>query len=198
MIVVACNTATTNAISTLRGNYTVPLICKEHAINRAELQTHTKSIGILATQGTLNSELFHQTAQALTEDITLTEIVGKGLVPLIEEGHLKSPEMIKLLQKYIAPMIHAKVDHIVLGCSHYPYLIPTLTKLLPKGIKIIDSGEAVAKQTQIILKEFSLLSSEILKPSLQFYSNGDRDREATLHLLLSKYKEVIEIKKREF
>ena len=115
IIVVACNTATTNAISLLRARYAVPFIGIEPAIRPAALQTHTKSVGILATKGTLNSELFHQTSKEFTNNISITEVVGEGLVPLIEEGRLDSHELLQLLEKYIQPMLDAKVDHIVLG-----------------------------------------------------------------------------------
>ena len=194
IIVVACNTATTNAIKILRESYDVPFIGIEPAIKPAALQTHSKSIGILATKGTLSSALFHKTSEAISEDITIIEVIGEGLVPLIEEGRLESAEMDRLLEKYTRPMIDAQVDHIVLGCSHYPYIIPQLRKWVPNSIKIIDSGEAVAIQTKAVLKRLGLLSSEISQPTLQFFSNKDI---ATLKYLLQEVPKLI-IEKREF
>jgi len=195
MIVVACNTATTNAIAVLRENYDIPFIGIEPAIKPAALRTHSKSIGILATKGTLSSHLFHQTSQALTDDISITEIIGAGLVPLIEAGILDSPEIIQLLKKYIQPMLDAQVDHIVLGCSHYPYLIPQLEKLIPPHITIIDSGAAVAQQTKNLLEEHNLLNTDNHVPLLQFFTNSEID---TLRLLLRDYADRIEIEEREF
>jgi len=195
LIVVACNTATTNAISQLRANYSVPFIGIEPAIKPAALHTHTKNIGILATQGTLSSDLFHQTAQAFTNSIKITEVVGEGLVPMIESGDLDSPKLLELLRSYVAPMLAAKVDHIVLGCSHYPYLIPQLRSLIPKDIKIIDSGAAVARQTQSVLEKFDLLNTETSAPQLRFYSNTKID---TLKQLLEDYSEKIEIFQQKF
>ena len=84
---------------------------------------------------------------------TIIEQVGHGLVKLIEDGNLYSPEMTQLLKEYLQPMIDANIDYLVLGCSHYPYLIPQIKKILPEHIQIIDSGEAVARQTQNILRE---------------------------------------------
>lgn len=195
MIVVACNTATTNAIAVLRENYDIPFIGIEPAIKPAALRTHSKSIGILATKGTLSSHLFHRTSQAFTDDISITEVTGEGLVPLIEAGILDSPEIIQLLKKYIQPMLDARVDHIVLGCSHYPYLIPQLEKLIPPHITIIDSGAAVAQQTKNLLEEHNLLNTDKHVPLLQFFTNSEID---TLRLLLRDYADRIEIEEREF
>ena len=152
LIVVACNTATTNAIVELRADYDIPFIGIEPAIKPAANNSKTQVIGILATKGTLNSELFNKTAE-MFQNTKIIEQVGYGLVQLIEDGNLNSPEMTQLLESYLQPMIDANIDYLVLGCSHYPYLIPQIKKILPEHIQIIDSGEAVARQTQNILRE---------------------------------------------
>ena len=195
IIVVACNTATTNAISTLREKYTIPIIGIEPAIKPAALKTKSRSIGILATKGTLSSALFSQTNKEFTKDISVVEIIGEGLVPLIEAGNLDGPEMVKLLKKHTKPMIDANVDFVVLGCSHYPYIIPTLRKILPKNVEIIDSGEAVAKQTKTVLQSLNLLREENTKPKLQFYTNAES---GTLKFLLKDYLEKITVEKMDF
>lgn len=172
IIVVACNTATTNAIKELRSSYNVPFIGIEPAIKPAANQSKTQTIGILATKGTLNSELFHKTSSLFSET-KIIEQIGHGLVQLIETGKLNSDETNKLLQEYLAPMIEKDIDYLVLGCSHYPYLIPQIKKILPKHIKIIDSGEAVAKQTKNILEKNNLLNFNNIKGNTIFYSNSD-------------------------
>ena len=169
LIVVACNTATTNAIQELRAKYNIPFIGIEPAIKPAVTHSKTQIIGILATQGTLNSELFNKTTEKY-QDTKIIEQVGHGLVQLIENGDIHSTEMTKLLQSYLTPMIDANIDYLVLGCSHYPYLIPQIKKILPEHIKIIDSGEAVAKQTQNVLKtKVGFSTAENSKPI--FYTN---------------------------
>ncbi|MEO7977335.1 glutamate racemase [Flavobacterium sp.] len=169
LIVVACNTATTNAISELRAEYDIPFIGIEPAIKPAANNSKTQVIGILATKGTLNSELFNKTAE-MFHDTKIIEQVGYGLVQLIEDGNLNSPEMTQLLESYLKPMIDANIDYLVLGCSHYPYLIPQIKKILPEHIHIIDSGEAVARQTQAILREkVGFCDSEKMNPV--FYTN---------------------------
>lgn len=175
IIVVACNTATTNAISELRASYKVPFIGIEPAIKPASLNTKTKAVGILATKGTLSSSLFHTTSNIYSREIKVIEQVGEGIVPLIEEGKLNSPELKELLSAYLKPMIESNIDYLVLGCTHYPYLIPLLTELLPKSVKIIDSGQAVAKQTKAILDQNNLLITKKKAPLIQFYTNRNID-----------------------
>ncbi|UPT69381.1 MAG: glutamate racemase [Flavobacterium sp. JAD_PAG50586_2] len=172
IIVVACNTATTNAIKELRAKYDVPFIGIEPAIKPAAVNSQNHVIGILATQGTLNSELFHQTAEKF-HDTKIIEQIGHGLVPLIENGEMNSSEMNKLLHQYLEPMIEANIDYLVLGCSHYPYLIPQIKKILPKDIKIIDSGEAVARQTKSVLMEKVGLNTKKHQGKSVFFTNSD-------------------------
>ncbi|WP_336065591.1 glutamate racemase [Mesoflavibacter sp. CH_XMU1404-2] len=173
IIVVACNTATTNAIKHLRQKYDVPFIGIEPAIKPAALQTQTKAIGILATKGTLSSELFYNTSQLYSNGIEVVEQEGEGIVQLIESGKINSEEMKALLEIYLKPMLKANIDYLVLGCTHYPYLIPQLLKMLPNHIKIIDSGEAVARQTKAVLKQLNLLNLSNIKPDLKFYINSN-------------------------
>ena len=98
---------------------------------------------------------------------------GAGLVELIEKGKASSEETRTLVRKYIEPMVSSGIDHLVLGCTHYPYLIPILKEELPSNVKIIDCGEAVAKQTYRVLEKNQLLASDHGKTSHHFYSNSD-------------------------
>ena len=172
LIVVACNTATTNAISILRQTYHIPFIGIEPAIKPAALNTKTKTVGILATQGTLSSELFHKTTDLFASEIIVIERIGEGIVELIEGGELYSDAMRALLKLYLQPMIDADIDYLVLGCTHYPYLIPLLVELLPNHVKIIDSGEAVARQTKAVLEKHNLLNTQTKKGKYKFFTNG--------------------------
>ncbi len=187
LIVVACNTATTNAIEYLRANYDVPFIGIEPAIKPASIKTKTNKIGILATKGTLNSSLFEKTSASINKDILIIEQVGNGLVKLIESGKLYSKEMTDLLEKYISPMVSSKCDCIVLGCTHYPYLIPQIREIVGNNIKIIDSGEAVAKQTKNILTQNNMHSSSKNNKFNSFYINKE---ENILNIVLENYKDL--------
>ncbi|WP_353150599.1 glutamate racemase [Flavobacterium sp.] len=173
IIIVACNTATTNAIKVLRATYDIPFIGIEPAIKPAALHTKTQKIGILATQGTLNSALFHQTV-ALYSDVKVVEQIGYELVQLIESGAIHSEKMTQLLNDYLLPMVAEGIDYLVLGCTHYPYLIPQIKQIIPNHIKIIDSGEAVAKQTKHILDVNNLFNTTN-KVFQSFYINNPKE-----------------------
>jgi glutamate racemase len=194
-IVVACNTATTNAIKILREKYDVPFIGIEPAIKPAALKTQTNTIGILATKGTLNSDLFEKTSNTINQEIIRKEIIGKGLVELIEEGKLYSEEMTTLLSSYITPLTKENVDCLVLGCTHYPYLIPQIRKLVGNKIQIIDSGEAVAKQTKTILEKHDLIHAVNNNSSHQFYTNKDK---TVLEMLISNKDTKITVLEKDF
>lgn len=175
IVVVACNTATTNAISILRENYDVPFIGIEPAIKPAALNTKTNCIGILATRGTLSSALFHETSQRYTKNLNVIEQEGNGIVELIEDGALFSTEMEKLLENYLSPMLDANMDCLVLGCTHYHFLTPILKKILPKNVTIIESGPAVARQTKAVLHEQNLLNKSGFSSQHSFYTNGSKE-----------------------
>lgn len=171
MIVVACNTATTNAIKILRETYSVPFIGIEPAIKPAALQTKTNKIGVLATKGTLSSELFANTSEQFRSSKNIIEIEGNGLVTLIENGEIDATR--PLLTQYLSPIVDEGVDYIVLGCTHYPFLIPIIKSIIPNHIKIIDSGEAVAKQTKNILEKNNLINESNNNTFQNFETNGN-------------------------
>lgn len=188
MIVVACNTATTNAIKELRDSYKIPFIGIEPAIKPAANNSKTQIIGILATKGTLSSDLFHKTSSSFT-NVKIIEQIGHGLVQLIENGDIDTNEMLELLKSYLLPMVEKNIDYLVLGCSHYPYLIPQIRKIIPSNIKIIDSGEAVAMQTKNMLIKNELLTIKNNNISNIFYTNSNS--KVLKNILNNKY-EVIE------
>ena len=170
VIVVACNTATTNSIFEMRQHFDIPIVGIEPAIKPAATNSKTQTIGILATKGTLNSALFSHSV-ATYKHIKIVEQIGHGLVQLIENGDADSAEMTELLQTYLQPMIDQNIDYLVLGCSHYPFLIPQIRAILPSHITIVDSGEAVAKQTLHILQNIVGLNDGVRQPQTIFHTN---------------------------
>ena len=110
-------------------------------------------------------------------------------------GEIDDSEINILLNKYLQPMLKKDIDYLVLGCSHYPYLIPQLKKILPKQVKIIDSGIAVANQTKIVLIQNNLLANSVRKPTLCFYTNTNS---STLEFLLNKNLNKISIQTKAF
>ena len=173
LVVVACNTATTNCIELLRKTYQIPIVGIEPAIKPAALQTKTGVVGVLATKGTLSSGLFHETSSAYGEGVRILEKEGKHLVQMIESGMLQSEEIEQLLQTYIQPMIEQRVDHLVLGCTHYPFLMPILTRILPQHIKIVNCNGAVAKQVERVLNKKELGCESQNLGSTTYFCTGD-------------------------
>ena len=165
----ACNTATTNAIAYLREKYDISFIGIEPAIKPAALNSKSKTVGVLATKGTLSSELFHVTSKNHASDITVIDREGTGLVNLIEAGQVSSAETKSLLEEFLTPMLKANIDYLVLGCTHYPYLVPLLREILPTNVTIIDCGEAVARQTASVLRKNELLNLSNEKSKHLFY-----------------------------
>lgn len=170
IIVVACNTATTNAIEELRSSFKIPFVGIEPATKPAAINTKTGKIGILATKGTLASELFLNTSQQFRGSIEIIETVGTGLVQIVESGKFEQAK--PLLKKYLSPMVEAGVDNIVLGCTHYPFLKDMMREILPDSIKIIDSGYAAVQQTKFLIDNYNLRSEVSNKISHCILSTG--------------------------
>lgn len=168
-IVVACNTATAAAIEHLRKNFSVPFIGMEPAIKPAAIKTKSGSIGVLATKGTFDGQLFKKTAAKFTQNISTVIQTGDGLVELVENDKIESEEARTLIKKYIQPMIDKQVDHIVLGCTHYPFYIPLIKEIIPKNIQVINPAPAVAKQTASVINPTN--DNTILGKDT-FYTNG--------------------------
>lgn len=187
IIIVACNTATTNAIAYLREHYKVPFIGIEPAIKPASILTKSKKIGILATKGTLNSTLFERTSSEINQEVEVIEKIGEGLVALIEQNLINSKEMENLLRSYLQPMLEKNIDCLVLGCTHYPYLIPKIREIIGNSINIIDSSKAVAKQTKHILQTHQLLNNSAPNQEHTFYINTEKK---TLSDFLKGYKNI--------
>ena len=173
LIVVACNTATGAAITTLRREFNIPFIGVEPAVKPAAMESKTGHIGVLATAQTFKGEHFKRSIGLYADSVELHVRAGTGLVELIENGMIDSPETKELLIKYLMPMVDKGIDQLVLGCTHYPFLIPVIREILPAGIRIIDPAPAVARQTRKVLEESNGLNSRLSVIGYQFYSTGD-------------------------
>ena len=172
MIVVACNTATAAAVEYLRDKYDVKFVGMEPAVKPAALNSKTGKIGVLATKGTFRGRLFNETTQKYAQNKDVNIQVGFGLVDAVENGKIHSDETIILLKKYIEPMLENEVDQIVLGCTHYPFLLDEIKKIVGERAEIIDPSGAVAKQLQNLLKLDNLLNINTKSPEYRFYTSG--------------------------
>jgi glutamate racemase len=153
LIVVACNTVTAAAIDYLRKSYDIPFVGMEPALKPAVLNSKTGVVGVLATHGTLKGELYHRTLHKYASDTKVLEQAGDGLVELVESGEINSAKGETLLRRYIVPMIEQNADHIVLGCTHYPFLINQIEHIVGHGVTIVNPAPAVAKHTVEILNQ---------------------------------------------
>ena len=160
IIVIACNTATSAAIAHLRAKYPVPFIGMEPAVKPAATLTKTGVIGVLATKGTLNGRLYISTLNKFASDVRVIEMVGTGLVPLVESGKTEGDEVDSLLVKYISPMVTQGADYIVLGCTHYPFLRDSIQRIAGEGVTLIDPAPAVARHLYKIARERHLIDPD--------------------------------------
>jgi glutamate racemase len=176
-IVVACNTATAEAIQGIRAELkAIPIIGVEPGIKPAALQSQKGLVGILATEATLNSDKFNALLATLPGDCRFIKQAGAGLVPLIESGQLNAPETAALLAQHLQPMRTAEIDTLVLGCTHYPFLIPLIVHQLGSAIKIVDTSEAVVRQLARQLEAHRIPSTVAGKRSVLLLSTADGER----------------------
>jgi glutamate racemase len=145
-IVIACNTATAEAIKQIREELSIPIIGVEPGIKPAAMQSQNHIVGVLATEATLNSDKFNSLLATLPSDCQFIKQAGAGLVPLIESGKADGQDTLELLAKYLEPIQDAGADTIVLGCTHYPFLRKAIRKLLGESITLIDTSDAVVRQ----------------------------------------------------
>ena len=175
IIVVACNTATAAAIETLRDRYDLPFVGMEPAVKPAAIHSRTGVIGVLATKATLNGKLYNNTLESYASGTKVVEKVGDGLVEAVERGETDSGKTENLLRKYIQPMLDAGADHIVLGCTHYPFLVKLIEKIAGNDVTVVDPAPSVARHTYNIMVEKGLVEKgeNIALGETFFYSTGE-------------------------
>ena len=175
IIIIACNTSTTNSIKKLRGKIAIPIIGIEPGLKPAIHYTKTKNIGILATEKTLGSKLFFETLnQNRIDDIHIHEQIGYELVNLIEEGSHSKQNLYKILDKYLVPMINKKIDCLLLGCTHYNHIKDIIEEIIPEDIKIVDTIAPVNKRVLNILKSNNILNKSTNKRTIKIFYNGKK------------------------
>ncbi|MCK5821661.1 MAG: glutamate racemase [Bacteroidales bacterium] len=174
LIVVACNTATGIAINYLRDTYSIPFVGMEPAIKPAAKASKSGKIGVLATANTFETEHFNRTKGLHANNVEVLMTIGEGLVELVEQGKATSDYSKELLIKYLMPMVDEGIDHLVLGCTHYPFLLPLIHEIIPPEIQIHDPAPAVARQVRKVLEEVGELNPGNEKPQSAFFSSGNR------------------------
>lgn len=171
-IVVACNTATVNAIHWLRESIHIPIIGIEPGVKPASLTTKTGIIGVLATNRTLESESFTQLVKNWVKQQRVILQPCPGLVEQVESLQLQHPRTRKLLQRYLRPLLSQGADTLVLGCTHYPFLSPLIEQITGQEIQVIDTGPAVAREVQRRLQVVNLLKEGLSEGQETFWSSS--------------------------
>lgn len=172
-LVIACNTATAAAVVSLRERYSLPIIGMEPAVKPAAAATKTSVIGVLATVGTLKSAQFAALLDSYGQNVTVVTQACHGLVECIERGELATDKTRSLLESYLKPLLDARADTIVLGCTHYPFVLPLIEEIVGSEITLIDTGAAVARQLQKRLTEQNLLAKASEPASVAFWTNSE-------------------------
>ncbi len=174
VIVVACNTATAEAAEQLRKTRDVPVIGLEPAIKPAAQLSKSGVIGVLATQRTINSERLLGLTERYAKNKKVLAQACPGLVEQVEACKLNDEETNKLLTKYIQPLLEQGADALILGCTHYPFLLPAIQKITGKNIEILETGRPVAEQLKRVLQENELESIRLAnyKSKLSFYNSS--------------------------
>ena len=172
-LVVACNTATAVAVTDLRHAVDLPVIGMEPAIKPAVARTRSGVVGVLATDGTLASARFAALLERYAGEVRVITQPCPGLVAAVEAGDTDSPRVRSLLADYLQPLTAAGADTIILGCTHYPFLVPTLQAMLGPEVALVDTGAAVARQLDARLAAAGLLRGDATIGGEAFWTTGD-------------------------
>ena len=175
VMVIACNTATAAAIGALRSEFDLPFIGMEPAVKPAALGTRTGVIGVLATAGTLKGSNYLKLKSDVQDGIRVVEHVGAGFVELVESGELYGPRAEDTVARSLKPLIASGADIIVLGCTHYPFLLPVMQKTAGPGIRFIDPAPAVARHLLDILRQKEI-SRDDQRPGIELLTSGSPEQ----------------------
>lgn len=171
LVVVACNTATAAAIEHLRSQFPgLPFVGMEPAVKPGAARTSNGKIGVLATAGTFESRRYAALLARFAGDVIAYESDCPGLVAQIEAGDLTGEKTETILEAAIRPMVAAGVDTLILGCTHYPYVLPLIEKIAGSSVTIIDPAPAVAQQVKRIWDEINI--QDVATGPIQLFTTG--------------------------
>ena len=173
-IVIACNAASAAALHDLRKKYPlVPFVGMEPAVKPAAEITKTGKIGVLATPLTFKGDLYASLVSRFAREVDIFQSTCPGLVEQIEAGHINTPEIRSILEDALTPMLEGGMDTVVLGCTHYPFVIPVIQAIVGQGVRIINPAPAVAKQVRRLLVRDGLLNPTSEVGNVSFYTSGE-------------------------
>ena len=173
-IVIACNTATAHALTTLREDFDMPIVGVVEPGARAAVAATTRGhVGVIGTVGTIKSGAYERAIRAIDPDIRVTARACPLFVPLVEEGWMEHEAARLIAREYLEPLIDARIDTLVLGCTHYPLLKPLLRDVLGPEVRLIDSAEETAAETARTLAGASLCAPPGGEAVYRFVASDD-------------------------
>jgi glutamate racemase len=194
LVVVACNTASAAALKRLRETYPVPFVGMEPAVKPAAETTRTGVVGVLATPATFRGELYASVVERFARGVRVLQHAPLGLVERIEAGDFDSGETRAILEGAIRPMLAEGIDTIVLGCTHYPFVIPQIEAIAGPEVRVIDPSPAVAAQTGRVLEREGLRADGGAAGGVRYLTTGDPERMAEqVRVLVGEVGEVKQI-----
>ena len=195
LVVVACNTASAAALTYLRGKFLdVPFVGMEPAVKPAAETTKTGKVGVLATPATFQGALYASVVERFGAGVELFQHTCPGLVAQIEKGEFESATTRAILEEALHPMLEKNIDTVVLGCTHYPYVIPLIKKIVGEHVRVIDPAPAIVRQVGRMLDARGLRSALKSKGKLQLFTSGDTDAlKSVLPKLLSEGADVTSV-----
>jgi len=174
LIIVACNTASAVALAELRKKYPdVPFVGMEPAVKPAAEGTSSGVVGVLATPATFQGDLYSSTVEKFARGVEILKDTCPGLVGQIEGGKIDDPLTRNILEKALTPMLEKGVDEVVMGCTHYPFVIPIIREIVGKKVRVIDPAPAVARQAGRLLETFDLKADRDREGEGHFQTTGD-------------------------
>jgi len=177
IIVVACNTASSFALSSLREKINLPVIgVIEPGAQAAVDTTRNLKIGIIGTEGTIKSRTFEEALKKIDRNVNVFSQACPLFVPLVEEGWLDEPETLQIAKKYLSPLKDKGIDTLILGCTHYPLLKELFLRIMGQEVSLIDTAEATAKAVERTLMEKKLLRKGKHKAVYKFFVSDDPEK----------------------
>lgn len=176
IIVIACNTASAASLKYLREKFPEMIfVGMEPAIKPAVENTHTGKVGVLATPATFQGELYNSVVEKFAKDVEIFKDTCSGLVDQIEEGNLTGVETKEILNNALLPMLAKNIDTIVLGCTHYPFVIPLIKEIVGDNVNVIDPTSAIVRQVKHLIEGNKLLNDEIKNGQVYIFTSGNID-----------------------
>jgi len=177
IIVVACNTASAAALKYLRETFhEIPFVGMEPAVKPAAEHTHTGKVGVLATPATFQGALYASVVERFANGVELFQDTCPGLVQEIEQGNLDGEAPRRILEEALLPMLEKDIDTVVLGCTHYPFVIPLIQRIVGDGVRVIDPAPAVARQTTRLLEATGMRNGSGEQGAIRLFTSGEPAR----------------------